>query len=357
MKRANTLSMGKILLSLLLVFPFLAVAQDDQDGQESSKDYKGGEVQSKQAYHYGRFEANFYASDVSGILSTLFLFENDGWRDEHIWQEIDIEVFGKAPRNTWQSNVIYQTNPAGPQITDEETHTIPDGGSVAEWHTYAIEWTPDYVEWFVNGQSFRKFTDADVLEVLGAKPMLLMLNCWSHEEAGWVGPLEEDRLPTYQFIDYVKVYEWIEGSTFSEEPIFEDNFDNGLSNWNLSEHTFEGNIADFVPKNVGNKDGSLILAFSTNDNDNVINDAVVPERLTTSTLATQEDFQVTFYPNPVNDQLVLSEECDWTVMSSIGQVIESGSSAQVNVSDLKTGIYLLKVRRGDAMITRKFVKE
>ncbi|MFN6943596.1 MAG: family 16 glycosylhydrolase [Cytophagaceae bacterium] len=343
MKRATT----KTLLLFLFILPLAAIA----------KDYKAGEVQSKQAYHFGRFEARFYASDVSGVLSTLFLFENDGWKEDHIWQEIDIEVFGKEPRNAWQTNVIWETNAAGPQHTSETHHTIPNGGLVAEWHTYTIDWTPDYVEWFVDGQSFRKFTDASVLEILGAKPMLLMLNCWAHSSVAWVGPLEENRLPTYQFVDYVKVYEWIEGTTFSEQPIFEDNFDNGLANWNLSNHTFDGNIADFVPANVGNKEDCLVLAFSTNNNNNVIANAVVPERTTTSTREYKGGLQISLYPNPATDQLILSEECSWIILSSLGNVISSGISSQINVSGLETGMYFLNIHKGDAMATRKFFKQ
>lgn len=322
-----------------------------------AKDYKAGEVQSKQSFHYGKFEARFYASDASGVLSTFFLFENTGWQTTDIWQEIDVEVFGKDPGNLWQTNVIYETNAAGPQHHSEGTHTLSNNEVVADWHTYTIEWTPDYIEWFVDETSVRKFTDASVLDIIGAKPMQVMLNCWSHSSEAWVGPLDVQSLPTFQFVDYVKVYDWTDGANFGNTPVFEDNFDNGLVNWNASNHTFDGNVADFTSSNVGVKDGYLLLAFSTNSNADLIANAIIPTDPVTSFNKGYQKTDLLIYPNPTSNNLTLSRKSNWHLYSSLGTDLKSGYSDKIDLSDLQSGMYILKITEGDNEISRTVYKE
>lgn len=247
--------MKKTILSLaLLAVSFLGF----------SKIYKGAEVQSVEEFHFGRFETRFYSSNVSGMLSTFFLFEKDGWQDCCLWQEIDIEVFGKDGATSWQSNPIWETEPAQTErSTDEEVHVYDQNGKANQWHTYTLDWTADYIEWFVDGKSIRKFTDKEALKFLGAKPMKMMMNIWTSHWTDWTGPFNGSDAPTYQFVDYVKVYDWNKGTTtFKQEPRFVDDFDKNLDKWTLSNHSFEGNLCDFEPENVVLKDGNLILAFT-----------------------------------------------------------------------------------------------
>lgn len=321
-----------------------------------AKDYKGGEVQSKQAFHYGRFETRFYASDVSGVLSTMFLFENDGWKDTDIWQEIDVEVFGKDPGNVWQTNIIYQTQANGDNHHSEGTHTFANGGKAADWHTYTVDWTPDYVEWFVDGVSIRKETNKTVLDIIGVKPMLVMFNCWASESVPWVGPFEINELPTYQYIDYIKVYDWVSGTTFETSTSYEDNFDSDLNKWNKSNHTFVGNLVDFVPNNVGIKDGYLVLALSTTNNGSVISNAVVPNDniVGSEELSLGENGSV--YPNPTTEVLNLPRALNWSIISSTGIELMNGKSETINVSELNKGFYILKMEEDNRIKTEAFYK-
>lgn len=322
-----------------------------------AKDYKAGEVQSKQSFHYGRFETRFYASDVSGILSTMFLFENDGWKNTDIWQEIDVEVFGKDPENVWQTNLIYETNAAGPQLHSEATHTFANGDKVAEWHVYTVDWTPDYVEWFVDGVSIRKVSDKAIIDIIGAKPMLIMFNCWANESVAWVGPLDVANVPTYQYIDYIKVYDWVSGATFKTTTSYEDDFDSGLSNWNTSTHTFDGNLADFSTKNVGVKDGCLVLAFSTNNNSNVINNAVIPNDNVLSANDFNTEDKATVFPNPTANYLNLPANSAWSIVNAAGVELMNGKSERIDVSGLNKGFFILKMEDKGQVNAQSFYKK
>ena len=246
--------MKKIIIVGVLVSSFLC---------SFAKEYKGAEIQSKQAFHFGKFETRFLSSSMSGMLSTFFLFENEGYLPCCKWQEIDVEVFGKGESNSWQSNPIYQTDGAGDRVTADEVHELPKGKFVDDYYTYTVEWTPDYIKWYVDGELIRSFTDTAALKIIGAKPMLAMFNHWSSEWLDWTGPFNGNQCPSYQIVDYIKVYDWVSDSTFEQKPSFEDDFKKDLSQWNISTHSFDGNICDFSKKNVAIRDGKLILAFTT----------------------------------------------------------------------------------------------
>lgn len=227
-----------------------------------AKEFKGAEVQSKKAFHYGKFETRFYSSSVSGMLSTFFLFENEGYLPCCKWQEIDVEVFGKGNGNSWQSNPIWQTSGSGDRLTSDQHHELENDGYVDEFHTYTVEWAPTFIKWRVDGKLIRTFEDQDALKIIGEKPMLAMFNIWTSHWTDWTGPFNGDEAPTYQLVDYLKVYDYVSDSTFEEKPSFVDEFDGDLSQWNVSTHSFEGNLCDFDRDNVELRDGNLILAFT-----------------------------------------------------------------------------------------------
>lgn len=56
--------------------------------------------------------------------------------------------------------------------------------------------------------------------------------------------------------------------------------------------------------------------------------------------------QIRLFPNPVQDMLHLEypkEEMPWTIMNSTGQSLLAGKSKAIDVSELRSGLYLLKV--------------
>jgi hypothetical protein len=72
---------------------------------------------------------------------------------------------------------------------------------------------------------------------------------------------------------------------------------------------------------------------------------------------------ISIYPNPVNDKLVIAAFAgsvkDYTVTNTLGQVILTGSFAdekkELNVSELTSGIYFIKVKTENVLITRQIV--
>jgi beta-glucanase (GH16 family) len=48
----------------------------------------------------------------------------------------------------WPNNVYRSARAAG--NNHEVTYTLPNGGSIDEWHTYAMEWTLNGISWYID---------------------------------------------------------------------------------------------------------------------------------------------------------------------------------------------------------------
>ncbi|MBR2469169.1 MAG: glycoside hydrolase family 16 protein [Fibrobacter sp.] len=239
-------------------------------GALMAKDYSGAELYSKETWMYGKFEARMQMAAGSGTVSSMFLYHNDSYLGApEPWVEIDIEILGKNP-NSFQSNIITGYGPGeNTKIKSEKHHSI-NPASNESFHTYGIEWTPDYVAWTLDGQVVRKTIkgqgDNNQVQDLGKKPQGLRFNLWSHEDAGWVGAWNDNILPVYQFINWVKVYEYTpgqgdDGSDFKLQ--WTDDFKTfDTSRWSKGDWTFDGNRVDISPSNIYAKDGMVIIALT-----------------------------------------------------------------------------------------------
>lgn len=226
-----------------------------------AKDFTGGELFTKNEVQYGKFEARMKMAAASGTVSSMFLYQ-DGSEiaDGRPWVEVDIEILGKNP-GSFQSNII--TGKAGAQKTSEKQHSINPAADQA-FHTYAIEWTPNYVRWTVDGQEVRKTEGGQVSQLTGTQG--LRFNLWTSESAEWVGSFDESKLPLFQFINWVKVYKYTpgagpDGSDFTLD--WTDDFDTfDGERWGKGDWTFDGNRVDLTENNIYCQDGMMILALS-----------------------------------------------------------------------------------------------
>ena len=233
----------------------------------NAKDFSGAELYTLDEMTYGKFEARMKMAAASGTVSSMFLYQNGSERsDAERWVEVDIEVLGKEP-GKFQSNII--TGKAGAQKTSEKKHAVSPAADQG-FHTYGLEWTPNYVRWTVDGNEVRKTekgvndTKDQVANLIGTQG--LRFNIWSSESAEWVGQFDESKLPLFQFINWVKVYKYTpgqgpDGSDFTLD--WTDNFDTfNSSRWSKGNWTFDGNRVDLTPNNIYSKDGMLILALT-----------------------------------------------------------------------------------------------
>lgn len=224
----------------------------------NAKPYKGAEIYSSDSYLYGRYEIRMRVANASGVLSTFFTYKNGSEIGTTFWEEIDIEVFGKNNATEWQSNIILGS--ARPTEHTEQVHNA--GTSLADaYHTYVLEWTPDYVAWYLDGVEVRRITGTSTVTSL-TNPQSLRFNIWSSESVPWVGVWDDSVLPVYQFVNYIE-YKTYNTLTKQFEGGWRDDFNNfDSARWGKANWSFDGNRVDFAPENALIKDGILVLALT-----------------------------------------------------------------------------------------------
>lgn len=224
-----------------------------------AKPYKAAEIYSKQTYKYGRYEMRMKVAKGSGILSTFFTYKNGSEISGNTWEEIDLEIFGKNNATQWQSNVITGVNP---NITRTEgIHT--SGVSLADdYHTYAVEWTPEYIAWFVDGDQIRRITGGQFVTSLVSNQDM-RFNIWPCNVSSWAGSFSDSVLPVYQFVNYIEYKPYDPVSKNFVGGGFKDEF-NGFdtARWGVGNYTFGDNMADFEPLNVTTKNSTLVLSLT-----------------------------------------------------------------------------------------------
>lgn len=215
-----------------------------------AKDYWSGEIRTNQSFQYGRIEVRMKSASASGVTSTLFTY-NTG---SSIYNEIDIEIMGK------DNNEVQYTS-FTPDQSGVNHREVINFNPHAAFHFHAIEWTPDYVAWFVDGYEVHR-DNSDRIKALSL-PQAIMMNFWMPNSVEWAGAFNDNSIPLYAMYDWIKYYEYTPGvnNNFSLKWTDDFNtFDN--SRWTKSTSTFASNNCDFKPQNVFLKDGYLLLCMT-----------------------------------------------------------------------------------------------
>ncbi len=226
-----------------------------------AKDYKGAEYRTKEAFTYGRFEVRMKTSYREGMLTSFFTYYDGGGIGT--WNEIDIEILGRYS-NDFQMNTITQgqTNHVGHYQMATSPHY--------DYHTYAFEWTPEYVSWFVDGIEVLKQTDTHIQNL--TLPQKIMMNIWNPTYDNWVGTFYPEALPAFAYYDWVSYYSYSPDSgSYGTGNNFIHNWTDEFNDWDTTRwdkatHTFVGNGCDFIQENAVFNDGKLVLCLTNNTN-------------------------------------------------------------------------------------------
>ena len=238
-----------------LVFSILMLTNFSID----AKEYKGAEYRTKEAFLYGRFEVNLKTSFREGMLSSFFTYNDAGGG----WNEIDIEILGRYTND-------FQMNPITPGQVNHVGHYLMSSSPHADFHTYAFEWTPEYVSWFVDGVEVLRQTGAHI-QTLNL-PQKIMMNVWIPQYENWVGIFYPDVLPSFSYYDWVSYYSYTPGTGNYGSG---NNFSHGWTDeftewdttrWDKATHTFTGNDCDFIQENAVFNDGKLVLCLTNSTN-------------------------------------------------------------------------------------------
>lgn len=169
--------------------------------------FTSGRIKTKGKFSqaYGRFEARIKAPFGPGIWPAFWLLganiDTDPWPN---CGEIDImEQRGQEP-------TINHGSVHGPGYSGGNAVTkafgLTSGRFDTDYHIYAIEWGPEYIDYFVDDFLYQRLTPKDVPgNWVYNKPFFIILNV--AVGGNFVGfPTAATPFPQSAYVDYVKVY-------------------------------------------------------------------------------------------------------------------------------------------------------
>lgn len=208
-----------------------------------------------QSYKYGRFEARLQFAPGDGVVSSFFLWKDGSEVAGTFWNELDFEKVGADCH--LQTNAIY----GNPSVPHSQTPAL----SVSlcdQFHTYAYEWTPDYISWTVDGVEIRRETGdaATAFAQNTTAGMQFRFNVWPGD-ANFGGNFDPAILPVYQYINWVQYSSYANGAF---QPQWRQDFTAGTipSGWLTGNWASPKNLSNHSPNNVGFVNGYAVLALT-----------------------------------------------------------------------------------------------
>lgn len=164
---------------------------------------------------YGKFEIRAKAPTGKGFWPAIWMLpENDAYGGWAASGEIDImEGWGSKP-GTVAGTIHYGGSWPG-NVYSGNSYDLPNGGTIADFHTYTLEWEPNEMRWYVDGHLFSTKND---WYSRGAgqhdnysypapfdQPFHLLMNLAVGGNFDG-NPTEETKFPARMEVDYVRVY-------------------------------------------------------------------------------------------------------------------------------------------------------
>jgi len=179
-----------------------------------SKPNTGTTLYSTRYINYGRITADLQMDRVGGLVSSLITMA-----DNH--DEIDFEWVGEKVTE-FQSNWYYQGNIPAYENSDGQIYNQPDSTT---WHTYELDWKPDAISWFVNGELLR--TQKRSSEKFPSTPSRFSFSIWdagsgSEGTRQWSGgPINFDQMKDFFGLKIRNIKVQCYGDSTSQDTDFE----------------------------------------------------------------------------------------------------------------------------------------
>jgi len=165
---------------------------------------------------FGRFEARIKLPWGQGLWPAFWMLGND--IDTVSWPqcgEIDImEYRGQEPSHI--EGTLHGPGYSGGKGIGT-TYTLTNARFDTEFHTFAVEWNSDSINWYVDDEHFQTLRSSDVTgDWVYDHPFFILLNL--AVGGNWVGPPNENTIfPQTMLVDYVRVYQEVE-KTLKQSP-------------------------------------------------------------------------------------------------------------------------------------------
>lgn len=151
---------------------------------EGEKPYVSGEFSTREAYRYGYFEARLRMPRGRGLVSAFFTFARPGGLETR--NEIDMELTGYDTRRI---ELVYH-------VAEQATLKVLElpFDAAADFHTYAFEWRPRIIRWYIDGRLVHVSRGRLVRQL--DRPQRIFASLWNSERMPrWLGVIDPSEAP------------------------------------------------------------------------------------------------------------------------------------------------------------------
>lgn len=163
------------------------------DGTYANGHNVGSGVSMNFGQKYGRWEVRARADVGAGFSPTILL-----WPDSEKWpQDGEIDLL-ESPHGSRKDGIAVLHNGAGNSF---KTHGI--SGSQNDWHTYAVNWFPDHITFYVDNVEQWTVTTKSLIPTTSSMHLVLQ----NDAGCGWIQcPNSSTKANTEMQVDWIKVY-------------------------------------------------------------------------------------------------------------------------------------------------------
>ncbi|MEI2817464.1 MAG: glycoside hydrolase family 16 protein [Microthrixaceae bacterium] len=178
---------------------------------EAGKRFTSAMIETRRSFLHGRFEARMKFPTGAGTWPAFWLCCTGAWPDSG---EIDVvehyavggDVFGL--HTGWAESNLHSTPNLFGSSRFRLTRTRVDAGA---WNTYAVEWAPDEIRFFVNDTITAIHRRSDPSSADGGwpfdtQPEVLLLDLFL---GGPAGPVDAAAMPQQLLVDWVRAYDLV----------------------------------------------------------------------------------------------------------------------------------------------------
>jgi beta-glucanase (GH16 family) len=162
----------------------------------SGKDTYDPSIEPRFAFLYGYVEMRAKVPAGEGLWSAFWMLQADG---QWPWEIDMLESLGHQPDTAFMTVHYPMAN-----WDDEVDNSVYSGPDLsADFHTYAVEWAPDKIVWYIDGVERKRFSDPAHIP---SAPMYIMANLAVGGD--WPGPPSAATVfPTQLDVDYIRVWQ------------------------------------------------------------------------------------------------------------------------------------------------------
>lgn len=218
--------------------------------------FKSGSVSTYEKFTYGKFVSRIKAPDHKGTVTSFFTYWDGPGFYTGGWNELDIEIVPSVEKNPLSTNVIY-----GDGHEKQESHDYANTFNPSDdWHTYEMEWTPEYISFAIDGNEVRHLTtdNEEAVQYLN-KAQSLRMNFWTPTFHAWGKGFDPADMPWFAMYDYVEVFTYNKHKNEFEFHWRDDFNDFDSSRWHKASGGFDANSSVFYPSNVYTSAGNLVI--------------------------------------------------------------------------------------------------